>query len=153
MSWGVRDLTVRFGDHVALDQVTLEAPNGRVTGVVGGDGAGKTTLLRCLVGVASPDAGEIRAPERRRIGYLSGTAGTYPDLSVEENLAFAASAYSVPAAEARARVAESLERTGLAAARSAWRATCPGHAAKTGVIRAWSIARLLVLDEPTTGWT
>lgn len=153
MTWGVHDLTVRFGDHVALDRVSLEAPNGRVTGVVGGDGAGKTTLLRCLVGVLSPDGGSVRRPERPAIGYLSSTSGTYPDLSVEENLAFAASAYGVPAAEARARVAESLERTGLAAARDRLAGNLSGGMRqKLGVIRAMvHRPELLVLDEPTTG--
>lgn len=153
MSWGVRELTVRFADHLALDCVTLEAPAGRVTGVVGGDGAGKTTLLRCLVGAIAPDAGEVRRPQSRRIGYLSSTSGTYPDLSVEENLAFAATAYGVPPAEARLRVAEYLERTGLAAARDRLAGNLSGGMRqKLGVIRAMvHRPELLVLDEPTTG--
>jgi ABC-2 type transport system ATP-binding protein len=150
---GVRDLTVRFGDHVALDDVSLDAPAGRVTGVVGGDGAGKTTLLRCLVGAVAPDRGEVRAPAARRIGYLSSTSGTYADLTVEENLAFAARAYGVPPDEARARVAELLRRTGLEPARD----RLAGHLSggmrqKLGVIRALvHRPELLVLDEPTTG--
>ncbi|MEW6060039.1 MAG: ABC transporter ATP-binding protein [Actinomycetota bacterium] len=153
MTWGVRELTVRFGDHLALAGVTLDAPAGRVTGVVGGDGAGKTTLLRCLVGAIAPDGGEVRRPEPRRIGYLSSTSGTYPDLTVEENLAFAATAYGVPPAEAHRRAAEYLERTGLAAARD----RLAGHLSggmrqKLGVIRAMAHRpELLVLDEPTTG--
>ncbi len=153
MSWGARELTVRFGDHLALAGVSLDAPAGRVTGVVGGDGAGKTTLLRCLVGAIAPDAGEIRAPEPRRIGYLSSTSGTYPDLSVEENLAFSATAYGVPPTEASLRVAEYLERTGLAAARDRLAGNLSGGMRqKLGVIRAM-VHRpdLLVLDEPTTG--
>ncbi len=153
MTWGVRDVTVRLGGHMALQGVTLEAPGGRVTGVVGGDGAGKTTLLRCLVGVLSPDAGEVRRPERPRIGYLSSTSGTYPDLSVQENLAFAASAYGVPPAEARDRVSEYLERTGLEAARDRLAGNLSGGMRqKLGVIRAMvHRPELLVLDEPTTG--
>lgn len=153
MSWGVRDLIVRFGDRVALHGVSLECQAGAVTGVVGGDGAGKTTLLRCLVGAIAPEAGDVRRPAAHRIGYLSSTSGTYPDLSVDENVAFAATAYAVPASEARRRTAELLERTGLAQASD----RLAGHLSggmrqKLGVIRAMvHRPELLVLDEPTTG--
>ena len=57
--------TVRFGDVVALDDVTVEVPGGSVVAVVGGDGAGKTTLLRALVGEVPLDAGEVAAPPTR----------------------------------------------------------------------------------------
>jgi ABC-2 type transport system ATP-binding protein len=153
MTWGVDDLVVRFGHHVALDRVSLDARPGGVVGVVGGDGAGKTTLLRCLVGALPASAGEVRRPDRRRIGYLSSTSGTYPDLSVEENLAFSATAYGVAPAEVRARVAEYLERTGLEAARTRLAGNLSGGMRqKLGVIRAMlHRPELLVLDEPTTG--
>ena len=153
MTWGVRDLVVRFGHHAALDGVTLDVTAGSVTAVVGGDGAGKTTILRCLVGALAASDGDVRRPERRRIGYLSSTSGTYPDLSVEENLAFSATAYGVPPAEVRARVAEYLERTGLAAARTRLAGNLSGGMRqKLGVIRAMlHRPELLVLDEPTTG--
>jgi ABC-2 type transport system ATP-binding protein len=153
MVWGVRDLTVRFRAHLALDRVTLDAPNGQVTGIVGGDGAGKTTLLRALVGTLAPDAGEVRRPDAGRIGFLASTSGTYPDLTVEENLAFAATAYGVPATEARKRAAEYMERTGLAAARRRLAGNLSGGMRqKLGVIRAMvHRPELLVLDEPTTG--
>lgn len=153
MTWGATDLVVRLGGHVALDGVSLDVPRERVTAVVGGDGAGKTTLLRCLVGLLGPDGGEVRRPDRPHIGYLASTSGVYPDLSVEENLDFSASAYGVPAAEARARVAEHLERTGLAAARDRLAGNLSGGMRqKLGVIRAMVHGpELLVLDEPTTG--
>jgi ABC-2 type transport system ATP-binding protein len=153
MSWGASDLTVRFGAHLALAGVSLEALEGRVTGVVGGDGAGKTTLLRCLVGAIRPDGGEVRRPDPHRIGYLSSSSGTYPDLTVEENLDFAATTYGVPPDEARRRMAEHLERTGLAQARDRLAGDLSGGMRqKLGVIRAM-VHRpdLLVLDEPTTG--
>jgi ABC-2 type transport system ATP-binding protein len=153
MTWGATGLVVRLGGHAALEGVSLEVPPERVTAVVGGDGAGKTTLLRCLVGLLGPDGGEVRRPDRPRIGYLSSTSGTYPDLSVEENLAFSASAYGVPPAEARARVAEHLERTGLASTRDRLAGNLSGGMRqKLGVIRAMLHGpELLVLDEPTTG--
>jgi ABC-2 type transport system ATP-binding protein len=153
MTWGVQDLTVRLGGHAALDGVSLEVPGGRVTGVVGGDGAGKTTLLRCLVGAIAHDAGAVRRPDARRIGYLSSSSGTYPDLSVEENLAFAASAYGVPPREAERRGAEYLERTSLSATHDRLAGNLSGGMRqKLGVIRAMvHRPELLVLDEPTTG--
>jgi ABC-2 type transport system ATP-binding protein len=153
MSWGVQDLTVRFGDRVALAGVSLEVPDGQVTGVVGGDGAGKTTLLRCLVGALAHHAGEVRRPDARSIGYLASSSGTYPDLSVQENLSFAASTYGVPPQQTRERVAEYLERTGLAPARDRLAGNLSGGMRqKLGVIRAMvHRPELLVLDEPTTG--
>jgi ABC-2 type transport system ATP-binding protein len=153
MSWGARNLTVRFGDRIALADISVDAPIGRVTGVVGGDGAGKTTLLRCLVGAIAPTAGEVRRPDRRRIGYLSARSGTYPDLTVDENLAFAGTAYGVPAGEVRERAAAFLDRTGLAAAHDRLAGDLSGGMRqKLGVIRAMvHRPELLVLDEPTTG--
>jgi ABC-2 type transport system ATP-binding protein len=153
MTWGVEDLTVRFGDRLALAAVTLEVLAGRVTGVVGGDGAGKTTLLRCLAGALAHEAGEVRRPHARRIGYLASSSGTYPDLSVEENLSFAADAYGVPSHQARERVTEYLEHTGLASARDRLAGNLSGGMRqKLGVIRAMvHRPELLVLDEPTTG--
>lgn len=153
MTFGVRGLTVRFGPRTALEDVSLEAPAGRVTGVVGGDGSGKTTLLRALAGALAPDAGEVRRPDARRIGYLASGSGTYPDLSVRENLAFVATAYGVPATEVARRADAYLERTGLAAARDRLAAELSGGMRqKLGVICAMvHRPELLVLDEPTTG--
>jgi ABC-type multidrug transport system ATPase subunit len=153
MSWGARDVTVRFGETTALDRVSLDAADGEVTVVVGGDGAGKTTVLRVLAGVVTPDAGKVRRPDVRRIGYLASTSGTYPDLSVEENLVFAATAYRVPPGEIEDRVGEYLDRTGLASARDKLGSQLSGGMRqKLGVIRAMiHRPRLLVLDEPTTG--
>jgi ABC-2 type transport system ATP-binding protein len=146
-------MTVRLGETRALDRVSLDLADGEVTGVVGGDGAGKTTLLRVLAGVVAPDAGEVRRPDARHIGYLASSSGTYPDLSVEENIVFAGTAYGVPPGEIEDRVGEYLDRTGLASARDKLGSELSGGMRqKLGVIRAL-IHRplLLVLDEPTTG--
>lgn len=152
-TWGVDDLTVRFGDRVAVDGVTFGVAPGEVGVVVGGDGAGKTTLLRTLVGVLAATSGTVRRPADRRIGYLAATSGTYPDLTVDENLAFAATAYGLDPAEARARSADLLERSGLDAARDRLAAHLSGGMRqKLGVLQALQHRPdLLVLDEPTTG--
>jgi ABC-type multidrug transport system ATPase subunit len=151
--WGVDGVTVRLGSRVALDDVGLEAWPGQVTGVVGGDGAGKTTLLRCLVGLQPIEAGSVRRPDAHRIGAMPATSGTWPELSVDENIAFAAHAYRVDRSAAAGRIEDLLERTGLAP----FRTRLAGHLSggmrhKLGVVCAVAHAPdLLVLDEPTTG--
>lgn len=153
MSWGATGLTVRYGETVALDDVSLDLHAGQVTSVVGGDGAGKSTLLRTIAGARAPDSGTVRRPDARDLGYLPAGAGIYPDLSVAENLAFSAAVYGLPTAEARSRTEQLLERTGLAAARHRPAGQLSGGMRqKLGVIRALlHRPALLVLDEPTTG--
>jgi len=151
--WGTEEACVRYGDKLALDHVTFRAMPGRVSAVVGGDGAGRTTLLRCLAGALAVTSGQVRLPPPLRIGYLSAGSGIYPDLSVDENLAFRATAYQVPADVARERSAEFLERAGLSGARDRLAGRLSGGMRqKLGVIASMlHQPDLLVLDEPTTG--
>jgi ABC-2 type transport system ATP-binding protein len=151
--WGARGVTVRAGGAVLLDSVSLAVPAGDVTAVVGGDGAGKTTLLRCLAGALAATDGEVATPGPARTGYLPGSSGIYPDLTVEQNLAFRAEAYGLPAAAARTRAAELTDRAGLSAARDRLAGQLSGGMRqKLGVICALlHEPDLLVLDEPTTG--
>lgn len=151
MSWGAWGIDVCYGDHPALDGVTLETKPGSIAAVVGGDGAGKTTLLRVLAGARDPNRGRVRRPPSARLGFVSEGSGVYEDLTVEENLAFAARAYDVGDLEERA--AALLAVTELSGART----RLGGHLSggmrqKLGVAMAM-IHRpdLLVLDEPTTG--
>jgi ABC-2 type transport system ATP-binding protein len=158
-AWGLSGVSVRYGHHLALDGATLRAVPGQITAVVGGDGAGKTTLLRCAAGALPPSDGQVSVPGIRQIGYLSPSGGIYPDLTVEENLSFRAAAFGLPPAQARARVAEHLDRTGLAAAHARLAGNLSGGMRKKlGVIAALLSGSallpgpaLLVLDEPTTG--
>jgi ABC-2 type transport system ATP-binding protein len=151
--WGTEDVCVRFGGTLALDHVWFRAEPGRVSAVVGGDGAGRTTLLRLMAGALAPDSGRVRRPAPLATGYLSAGSGTYPDLSVTENLAFRATAYRVPPQQARERTAELLARAGLdrVGDRLAGQLS-GGMRQKLGVIAAMlHHPDLLVLDEPTTG--
>jgi ABC-type multidrug transport system ATPase subunit len=153
VEWGVSDLCLHFGGVCALDHVSLRLPAGQVRAVVGGDGAGKTTLLRVLAGALAPGSGRVHHPRASRTGYLAASSGTYPDLSVAENLEFAATAYRVPPAAARDRTRDYLQRTGLAPVTGRLAGNLSGGMRqKLGVIRAM-VHRpdLLVLDEPTTG--
>ncbi len=151
--WGTEQACVRYGDKLALDHVTFRAVPGRVSAVVGGDGAGRTTLLRCLAGALAVTSGQVWLPTPLRIGYLSAGSGTYPDLSVAENLAFRATAYQLPPAVARERSRELLGRAGLAGARDRLAGKLSGGMRqKLGVIASMlHQPDLLVLDEPTTG--
>ena len=92
--FGATGVYVRYGEIVALADVSLAVPRGQVTAVVGGDGAGKTSLLRCLAGAQRPDAGEVRRPGSQHVGYLPASSGLYPDLTMAENLAFRATAFT-----------------------------------------------------------
>ncbi|HEY9243732.1 MAG TPA: ABC transporter ATP-binding protein [Streptosporangiaceae bacterium] len=145
-------MSVRYGRRLALDQVTFQARPGQVSAVVGGDGAGRSTLLRCLGGALAPSSGTVRRPPRQDIGYLPASSGTYPDLTVAENLAFRAAAYQLPAATAE-RSAAFLARAGLTGARDRLAGRLSGGMRqKLGVIAAMLTSpALLVLDEPTTG--
>ena len=151
--FGVAGLQVTYGRTVALDGITLDLDAGRIVAVAGGDGAGKTSLLRALVGLVRPRSGEVRRPESRAIGYLPAASGAYPDLTVEENLRFAATAYGVKGDDYRRARGELLERTRLGAAAGRLGANLSGGMRqKLGLAMALvHRPRLLVLDEPSTG--
>ncbi len=95
-----RGLTQRFGDFTAVDDVSLLVEAGEVVGLLGANGAGKTTTIRMLLGLSRPTAGEALldgAPptrqSRSRLGYVPQSLGLYAELTVSENLAFAAQAF------------------------------------------------------------
>ena len=153
MIWGASGVTVQYRTLAALQGVDLQLPPGEVRAVVGGDGAGKTTLLKVIAGALQPETGRVRRPAAARIGYLPASSGVYADLSVKENLDFAAAAYGAHGEEAAARRRLLLERAGLAdVTRRLGGELSGGMRQKLGVIRAMlHRPELLVLDEPTTG--
>lgn len=94
------NVTRRFGDFTAVDDVALRVEAGEVVGLLGANGAGKTTLIKMVLGLLRPTAGRVQlfgqAPgleQRRRIGYVPQNLGLYTDLSVDENLAFRAEVF------------------------------------------------------------
>lgn len=151
--YGLQGVTVRFGNVVALDDVSLEVAPGQVSTVVGGDASGKSTLIRVLAGVVRPEAGQVTAPEDRDLGLLPASAGSWGALSVAQNLEFAAAAFGLGRQEARRRIDELIERAGLAPARDRMAASLSGGMRrKLGVIMALvGRPRLVLLDEPSTG--
>ena len=151
--WGVSDLSVSYGRVIALDGVSLTAPSGQVTAVVGGDGAGKSTLLRCLAGAMTPASGQVHRPPKERTGYLPASSGIYPDLTVAENIDFRAQGYGMTRQLAAQRAAEYLDRAGLTGASGRLAGQLSGGMRqKLAVIAAMMHhPELIVLDEPTTG--
>ena len=117
----VQSLTRRFGDTVALEDVSFDVAPGRVTGFVGPNGAGKTTAMRIILGVLAPTSGEVRwhgqpltAAERRSFGYMPEARGLYPKMKVIDQLVYFARLHGVPAGEARERAERLLTRLELA---------------------------------------
>ncbi|KYH43263.1 ABC transporter ATP-binding protein [Branchiibius sp. NY16-3462-2] len=153
MSAELVDVTVQFADTVALQNVTVKVPEGTVVAVVGGDGAGKTTLLRTLVREVIPTAGTVSAPGKAQIGYLPATAGSWANLSVAENLDFAADVYGMAGSQRADRRTRMLTAAGLADVPDRLaRDLSGGMRRKLGF--AMAIVHdpsLVVLDEPSTG--
>jgi len=104
-------VTKRFGDRVALRDVSVSVEPGELLAIIGPNGAGKTTLLSILAGILRPDAGELGRPARE-IGWVPQQAAVYGKLSVRENLKLFARLEKVP--DPDAVVARMLEQTGLA---------------------------------------
>lgn len=153
MPWGLDRVSVNFGRQPALHDVSFAARPGTITVLVGGDGAGKSTSLKVLVGLVRPTSGWPSHPPKEQLGYVPATAGLYTDLTVDENMEFAAAAYRISGRQLDERRSEILRLVGLSSARSRLTEHLSG-----GMQRKLAVGmalvhspRLLVLDEPTTG--
>ena len=157
----VSALGKRFGDVVALDDVTFDVRAGELFGLIGPDGAGKTTLFRLLTTVQLPDAGfasvlgldvvKDHRAIRSRIGYMPGRFSLYPDLSVEENLGFFASVFGTTLEAGARLIAPIYAQIAPFADRRAG-ALSGGMKQKLALCCALvHRPELLLLDEPTTG--
>jgi len=157
----VSALGKRFGDVVALDDITFDVRAGELFGLIGPDGAGKTTLFRLLTTVQLPDSGsatvlgldivkQYRAI-RSRIGYMPGRFSLYADLSVEENLRFFASVFGTTPEAGQQLIAPIYSQIAPFAERRAG-ALSGGMKQKLALCCALvHRPELLLLDEPTTG--
>jgi len=111
----------RYGDVVALQEMSFDVRPGELFGFVGPNGAGKTTTMRIVLGVLTADAGEVRwggepvtFATRRRIGYMPEERGLYPTMGVTEQLVYLAELHGMRSRDARAASAHWLGRFGLA---------------------------------------
>jgi ABC-2 type transport system ATP-binding protein len=160
MSLEIDRLSKRFGNVVALDGLSFEAPRGQVFGFLGANGAGKTTTMRIALGVLRADAGEIRwggrssaALPRSTFGYLPEERGLYPRMTVLEQLVFFGGLYGVPRDVAARRGRDWLTRfrvPELADRRA--ESLSKGNQQKVQLIAAiLHEPQLLLMDEPFTG--
>ncbi len=116
----VAGLNKRYGDVVALSEMTFDVRRGELFGFVGANGAGKTTTMRIIMGVMAADAGEVRwagAPidlgVRRRIGYMPEERGLYPRMTVDAQLRYFARLHGLSASDAGAAALLWMVRLGI----------------------------------------
>lgn len=146
---------------VALKNLDLEVRRGEVFGLLGPNGSGKSTTIKMMLGLLRPTSGSIRllgeAPDstavKARIGYLPELSHLHPFLTPRETLAYYASLFGMPRKEAKDRIGQLLEMTGLtAAADRQVGGFSKGMARRVGIAQALINApELLILDEPTSG--
>jgi ABC-2 type transport system ATP-binding protein len=153
-------LSRRFGDVVALDDVSFSVPGGEMVGFVGPNGAGKTTAMRIALGVLEPDVGEVRwrgkvvdAETRRRFGYMPEERGLYPKMRVLDQLVYLARLHGVSAADARPRAERTIEVLGVAdRAKDRTESLSLGNQQRVQLAAALvHQPEVLVLDEPFSG--
>lgn len=156
-------LSRRFGNLVAVKDVSFQVHRGEIFGVLGANGAGKSTTIRMLCGLLDPTSGSgtvvgydiTREPDRikERIGYMTQRFSLYEDLSVRENLQFYASLYGLRHVARRTRIDAVLARIGLEARASQLAGTLSGGWKQRLALACATIhdPPLLFLDEPTAG--
>lgn len=158
-----RDLSMRFGDFVAVDHVDFRIERGEIFGFLGSNGCGKTTTMKMLTGLLPASEGqallfgqEVNASDmatRKRVGYMSQSFSLYAELSVRQNLVLHAQLFHVPATEIAGRVTAMAERFSLGDVMEQLPERLP-----LGIRQRLSLAvavihkpEILILDEPTSG--
>ncbi|MBI3322017.1 MAG: ATP-binding cassette domain-containing protein [Candidatus Omnitrophica bacterium] len=159
----VTNLTKRYDLVTALDAISFQVQPGEIMGFLGPNGAGKTTTMRILTGMIAPTAGTVRidgldvaaAPldVRRRIGYLPEHVALYPELRVQEYLAYRAQIKGVPRRERGARVASAMERCAvIEVSRKLIGRLSKGYRQRVALADCLlGQPKILILDEPTIG--
>ena len=158
----VADVSIRFGDRVVLDRLSLHVDEGEIVAVLGPSGAGKSTLLRIVAGLLQPDSGTVslagaditdKPAHLRNVGMMFQDEQLFPQLDVARNIGFGPKMHRWPAADIDARIAELLTIVGLDGFGSRHVDRLSGGEKKR-VALARSLAprpAVLLLDEPLTG--
>jgi sulfate transport system ATP-binding protein len=154
-----RHITKRFGDFVALDDVSVDVPSGSLTALLGPSGGGKSTLLRIIAGLEVPDVGQVTIndsdatdlpPQRRNVGFVFQHYAAFKHLSVFRNIAFGLEIRKRPKDEIKARVQELLELVHLEAFADRLPSQLSGgQRQRMALARALAVRpNVLLLDEP-----
>jgi sulfate transport system ATP-binding protein len=159
MSIAVENVTRRFGDFLAVDDVTLDVPAGSLTALLGPSGSGKSTLLRMIAGLDMPDSGRVliagedrtAQPARKRdVGFVFQHYAAFKHMTVRDNVGFALSIRKAPKERIRARVDELLELVHLEAYGDRYPSQLSGgQRQRMALARALAVEpKVLLLDEP-----
>jgi sulfate transport system ATP-binding protein len=155
----VNSVTKHFGDFTALEDVSLEVPEGSLTALLGPSGSGKSTLLRVIAGLELPDGGTIMldgadvtgvAPQKRGIGFVFQHYAAFKHMTVRENVAFGPKVRKRPKDEIGAKVDELLALVGLDGLAERYPAQLSGgQRQRMALARALAVEpSVLLLDEP-----
>ena len=156
----IRGISKRYGETVAVQDLSFDVHAGELFGFVGRNGAGKTTTMRIVLGVLSADAGEVRwdgvpldLAARRRIGYMPEERGLYPKMRLAEQLAYLGELHGMSGSEARVSAVRWLDRFGLKdRANDDLQALSLGNQQRVQLAAALVFGpEVLVLDEPFAG--
>ncbi|OQX93009.1 MAG: hypothetical protein B6D58_00145 [candidate division Zixibacteria bacterium 4484_95] len=159
----VENITKKFGDFIAVDNITFKVEKGEIFGFLGPNGAGKSTTIRILCGIISPTCGSgsvggfplgtNNREIKTIIGYMSQKFSLYDDLTVYENLDFYSGVYPIPRNERKNRIQNALIFSDLTLRQNDITATLP-----TGLKQRLALScsllhkpEILFLDEPTAG--
>ena len=154
-----RGVTKRFGDFVALEDVSVAVESGSLTAILGPSGSGKSTLLRVIAGLERPDAGAVfisgkeataLAPQKRGVGFVFQHYAPFKHMTVRENVAFGLQIRRRPRREIRARVDQLLELVQLQGLGKRYPAQLSGgQRQRMALARALAVEpEVLLLDEP-----
>jgi sulfate transport system ATP-binding protein len=159
MAIEVRDVSKRFGDFVALEDVSITVGDGALTALLGPSGSGKSTLLRIIAGLETPDSGEVviggqdvtHAPARMRgVGFVFQHYAPFKHMTVHDNVAFGLSVRRRPKDEIRERVSELLGLVRLEGLAGRYPSQLSGgQLQRMALARALAVQpQVLLLDEP-----
>ena len=159
----VRNLTKRYDNVTALADISFEVQAGEIMGFLGPNGAGKTTTLRILTGILTPTAGSVQIDGlevaqhslevRRRFGYLPEHLALYPELRVQEYLAYRAAIKGVAAKDRRSQLDAAMEQCDITdVRRQLIGRLSKGYRQRVGLADCLlNRPKILILDEPTVG--
>lgn len=155
----VNELSKKYGEQFALNQVSFQVDKNEVIGLLGPNGAGKSTLMKCIVGAVNPSSGTVEVSGKNVadypletkavIGYLAENNPLFMDMYVKEYLSFVAAIRKIPASE----IENVIEKVGLIPEKNKKiRELSKGYKQRVGLAQAiLHKPEILILDEPTNG--